>query len=73
MTCLIERIEQVNRVGEVVGPLEGVCRKVSPSRVDCLDDDLGVRHARLHDVQHCLKPAVQHGKAPDGAAGATPP
>ena len=59
MACLIERVEQVNRVGEVVGPLKGVRSKISPSRVDRLDDDLGVRHARLHDVQHRLKPATQ--------------
>lgn len=59
MSHLVQRIQELDGVGEVVGPLESVISKVCPSRVQPQDDDLRLRHAVLHDVEHLLKPACR--------------
>ena len=59
MSHLVQRVEKLDGVGEVVGPLEPVVSKVCPSRIEPQDDDLRLRHAVLHDVEHLLKSACR--------------
>lgn len=59
MTRLVQRIQELDGVGEVVGPLEPVVPKVCPSGVQPQDDDLCLWHAVLHDVEHLLKSACK--------------
>ena len=63
MSHLVQRVQKLDGVGKVVGPLKPVVTKVSSPWVKPQDDDLRLWHAILHDVHHLLKPAcgaVQH-------------